>query len=65
MGKPGPNDSMIPPTAETVANTIDSNDMANGWAVILAAAAVGVMSRLSTSRAPTSCTAIALSLIHI
>ena len=49
MGKPGPNDSMIPPTAETVANTIDSNDMANGWAVILAAAAVGVMSRLSTS----------------
>ena len=51
---------MIPPTAETVANTIDSNDIANGWAVTLAAAAVGVMSRLSTSRAPTSCTAIAV-----
>ena len=50
----------MPPTAETVAKMIDSRDMASGCAVTLAAAAVGVMSRLSTSRAPTSCTAMAV-----
>ena len=50
----------MPPTAETTAKRMDHTTSMVGRTVILLAAAVGVMSRESTSRAPTSWTAMAV-----
>ncbi len=59
IGSPGESASSTPPTADTVANTIDSTVTVTGDAVTRDAAAVGVISNDNTSRAPMICTAIA------
>lgn len=43
---------------EIVVNMIDSNDIVNGWVVILVVVVVGVMSRFSISRVLISCIVI-------
>ena len=55
-GRPGPRDSTRPPAAEATAKHAESITASAGFAVTFTAAAPGVMSRASSSSAPTTCT---------
>src|SRR3954468_16578055 len=57
IGIEPPTASRMPPTADTTANTVLSTGASTGEAVTRNAAAAGVTSRESTSRAPTTWTA--------
>ncbi len=59
MGTDDPSASSIPPTIAVSAKPTDSSGTTNGEELIRVAAAAGVTSRASTSRAPTICTLIA------